>query len=412
MYVLGAKLTALWNKKAAKWVEGRKGLLEKIESTVDKTANIAWFHCASLGEFEQGRPVLEQFRKDYPDYKILLTFFSPSGYEIRKDYPHADYIFYLPADTSENAKRFVEAVNPKIALFVKYDFWFNLIQALSNKGVPIVYLSAVFRPDQHFFGSNGKWFLQKLKLVKLFLVQSKDSYRLLNKHGISQVEIVGDTRFDRVREIAANPQKFPLIEEFKGDQKLIIAGSTWPKDQNLMTILIKKREDQFKYIIAPHEIDEKDITTMISKIELNCIRLSKLNEQNVKTADVIIVDSIGQLSHLYQYADLAYVGGGFDKGIHNILEPAAFHIPIIFGPNFRKFQEAIDLTNSGGAFVVYAFRNISHKLNDLFFEESQLEAAKNRVANYMNENTGATARIMEKLGEILEKKQVAQTTNE
>ncbi len=411
MYVLGARLTAMWNKKAAKWVEGRKDLLERIESTIDKNADIAWFHCASLGEFEQGRPVLEQFKKDYPNYKILLTFFSPSGYEIRKNYPHADYIFYLPADTQENAIRFVEAVNPKIALFVKYDFWFNFIQTLHDKNIPIVYVSAVFRPDQHFFKPKGKWFLEKLKLVNLFFVQGKDSLRLLNKHGITQVEIVGDTRFDRVIEIASKPQKFPLIEQFKGERKLIIAGSTWAKDNLMMTLLIKKREDEFKYIIVPHEIDAVEIEKLIGKIELNCVLFSQLNEENVKNADVIIVDTIGQLAHLYQYADLAYVGGGFDKGIHNILEPAAFHIPILFGPNFQKFQEAGDLTNVGGAFAVYAFRNINHKINDLFFEESQLEAARGRVATYMQENTGATTKIMERLKEILDTKPVEQATN-
>lgn len=411
MYVLGAKLTALWNKKAAKWVEGRKGLLEKIKSTVDKNADIAWFHCSSLGEFEQGRPVLEQFKKDYPKYKILLTFFSPSGYEVRKNYPNADYIFYLPADTPENAKRFLDAVNPKVALFVKYDFWFNFIQALSDRNIPIVYVSAIFRPDHHFFKPNGKWFLEKLKLVNLFFVQGKDSLRLLNKHGIAQAEIVGDTRFDRVIEIASSPQKFPLIEAFKGERKLIIFGSTWPKDNLMLTLLIKKREDEFRYIVAPHEIDDAEIEKMIGKIELNCVRFSQLNEQNVKTADVIIVDTIGQLSSLYQYADLAYIGGGFDKGIHNILEPAAFHIPILFGPNFQKFQEATDLTNVGGAFAVYAFRNINHKINDLFFEESQLEAAKGRVANYIEENVGATTKIMEMLKEILETKPVEQASN-
>lgn len=402
-YVLGAKITALWNKKAAKWVNGRKGLLEKIEATVNPNDKIVWFHCSSLGEFEQGRSVFERFKKEHPDHKLLITFFSPSGYEVRKNYKVADYVFYLPADTLSNMRRFVAAIKPRMAVFVKYDFWFNLLQVLHHENIPIVYISAVFRSDQHFFRSKGKWFLEILKTVNLFFVQDKGSKKLLNKRGIENVHVAGDTRFDRVLEIAANPDKFPLIEQFKGDSKLILAGSTWEKDDTLMVALIKKREDVFKYIIAPHEIDDNKITALIKRIELNCVRFSQLNEQNVVDADVIIVDTIGHLAHLYQYADLAYVGGGFNKGIHNILEPAAFNIPILFGPNFHKFQEAEELMNAGGAFVLYASRNLNHKITDLFFEESKLENIKEIIQNYMNERKGVTDTIIKELNQLLEK---------
>lgn len=408
-YVLGAKISALWNKKAAKWVNGRKGLLDKIEDTVNPNDKIIWFHCSSLGEFEQGRPVLERCKQDYPDYKILLTFFSPSGYEVRKDYNQADYVFYIPADTISNARRFLEAVNPQLAIFVKYDFWFNFLQVLFEKQIPVVYISAIFRSDQYFFKPKGKWFLEILKTVRLFFVQNKGSKKLLNKRGIENVHVVGDTRFDRVLQTASHPEQFPLIEQFKGDKKLIIAGSTWEKDDSLMVSLIQKREDVFKYIIAPHEIEEEKIDALIKRIELDCVKFTELTEDNASHADVLIVDTIGHLSHLYQYADLAYVGGGFNKGIHNILEAAAYNIPILFGPNFHKFQEAEDLMNAGGAFVIYANRNLNHKVTDLFFEESKLENIKQIIKEYMEKRKGVTERIMTELDSLIGRKNTPNT---
>jgi len=406
MYLLGARISSLWNSKARKWVGGRKSLLSEIEAQV-KGDKIAWFHCSSLGEFEQGRPVLEGFKQKHPDYKMLLTFFSPSGYEVRKNYKEADWVFYLPADTQDKARKFVEIVQPKIAVFVKYDFWFNFLQTLHDKHIPIVYISAVFRSDQYFFKSKGKWFLEKLKMVDHFFVQDKDSLRILLKNGIENAMAVGDTRFDRVMQIAKNPNKFPVIEKFKGDKKLIIAGSTWPRDELMMKVLTTKRGTEFKYLIAPHEIEDKRIEELMESIELPSIRFSEATEENVENKDVLIIDSIGHLAHIYQYADLAFIGGGFDKGIHNILEAAAFGVPVIFGPNYKKFQEATDLINAGGAYEVYAFRNINHKLNDLFFEEEKLNAIKQTVANFMAERTGASKAILEGLDEILEKQESA-----
>lgn len=402
LYSFSIRLAAVWNTKARKWIDGRKNIFAEIESKVKPGEKIVWFHCSSLGEFEQARPVIELFRSRNSGYKILLTFFSPSGYEVRKNYEGADYIFYLPADTAANAKQFVDLVNPSLAVFVKYDFWFNYLRELQNRNVPTVIFSAVFRNDQYFFSGYAFWFRKILAGITLFFVQDDQSRRVLKKAGIGNVIVNGDTRFDRVMQNAEHARKFPLVEKFRDENKItLIAGSTWKEDERLIIELFKKRKGSMKFIIAPHEVHPGRINKLVDEFEEPVLLYSQGTEENVEKADILIIDNIGMLSELYQYGDVAYIGGGFGNGIHNILEPAAFSLPVIFGPDYHKFNEAVEMVNLSMAFSVDKYRALNNKITDLFFEKGKVEYTKSRIAEYMKERTGATKTVTAELEKIL-----------
>jgi 3-deoxy-D-manno-octulosonic-acid transferase len=400
IYSLLIKFSSLFNSKAKLWIQGGKNLLTRISQEIDINHNIIWFHAASLGEFEQGRPVMEAFRKKYPSYKILLTFFSPSGYEIRKNYEGADYIYYLPLDTRKNALRFVQHVNPKMAVFVKYEFWFNYIQVLQQKQIPIFIISAIFRKEQHFFKWYGGWFRKMLGKITFFFVQNDESFELLRSIRIEQVMKTGDTRFDRVLEIARNRKSFPLVETFSAGHKILLAGSSWPPDEELIQKLPINKD--LKIIIAPHEIHEEHIVSIENKFNhVKTLRYSKADENNILQTEVLIIDGMGFLSSLYQYCDIAYIGGGFGKAIHNILEAVTFGKPVIFGPMYHKFKEAVDLIQKGGAFTV----SNENEFNEIFIrlatDSDFYQNASKICLKFVEENSGATAIIMSKLSNYI-----------
>ncbi len=391
-------LTAsLFNKKAKQRVFGRKALFKKIKSTIKHNDKIVWFHCASLGEFEQGRTVIESFRQYHPEYKILLTFFSPSGYEIRKNYQGADYIFYLPIDTRTNAKKFIEIINPKMVFIIKYEFWFNYLSILYKKAIPTYIVSAIFRNDQYFFKWYGIWFRKRLKNITCIFVQDKDSKELLNSKGITNVLISGDTRFDRVYKLSQQKKSFPLIEQFQKNCKIFLAGSTWPADELLIMDLIDENIDNLKFIIAPHETNDERINSLLKQIKGKAIKYSDATEKNIKDAKILIIDYVGILSSLYQYSSIAYVGGGFGISIHNIQEPASFGKPILFGTNYHKFREAKDLINLCGAFSVKNSNELILKTQELLDNPELYKKTSAVCTNYINDKRGATEFIFSKL---------------
>ncbi|MEO6884582.1 MAG: glycosyltransferase N-terminal domain-containing protein [Bacteroidia bacterium] len=389
------RLAAFFYPKARLWRDGRKNNFSNIEKKISGTQKIIWVHCASLGEFEQGRPLIEALKKKFSEHKILLTFFSPSGYEIRKKYSGADFIFYLPMDSSANAKRFISTIKPVAAFFVKYEFWFNYLSELKKNKIPTYLVSGIFRKNHYFLKSYSSWFRKQLSVFTFFFLQDELSEKLLNSIGYTNTIISGDTRFDRVLEISKNAPENNLVVLFKADKKIILAGSTWEEDEKII-FETPFSEANFKLIIAPHEVNESRIQSIISRFEKNnFLRLSQANEKNIKSANILLIDNVGMLSSLYQYAEIAYIGGGFGKGIHNILEAATFGMPIIFGPNYRKFKEAIDLINKGVAFPI----DSSEVFEKLFFELSKNDIRRKEISRnsivYIQENSGATKRIIE-----------------
>jgi 3-deoxy-D-manno-octulosonic-acid transferase len=401
IYTWLIRLAALRNTKARLWIKGRKDLFRKIEAAIDKTQKHVWFHTASLGEFEQGRPVLEAFRQKYPDYKIVLTFFSPSGYEVRKNYEVADHIFYLPADTRRNACRFLKLVNPTMVFFVKYEFWFNIIKEIRSRKIPLYFFSVKFRPDQYFFKWYGSWFRHNLKMIDRIFVQDEDSLELLQSTGYPYGSLSGDTRFDRVLSVAAQMKSFPVIEAFSKNSKVLIAGSTWPPDEDMLKQLINKKTENLKYIIAPHEIRPVGIAAFQLEILVKSVRLSEATIENVEDAKVLIIDNIGMLLHLYQYADFAYIGGGFGKNVHNILEAATFGVPVVCGPNYHKFQEIIDLIILGGAFPVVNYFYFESTLLKLHSDDAFRAECSEICRNFVINSAGATQIILKSIAENL-----------
>lgn len=396
LYALLARLASPFDSKAARWSKGRKGLLEKIERAVGPGNDIAWFHCASLGEFEQGRPLIEAFREKYPDYRILLTFFSPSGYELRKDYPGADYVFYLPIDTRRNVRRFLKAVNPRLAVFIKYEFWKNYLQALKERGTRTYVVSAIFRPEQPFFHWYGRDFRRMLDCFDHIFVQNEASKELLGTLGLTAVTVAGDTRFDRVSRIAQTARQIEPVERFARGSRVVVAGSTWPKDDELLLEAVEKHP-QYKFILVPHEIEEGKIEHLLNRITRRAVRYTRLQEypaQEVETADVLVVDTVGILASLYQYGYCAYIGGGFGVGIHNILEAATFGLPLLFGPNYEKFQEAVDLIRLGGATVVGDADDLHQALDQLLRAPESYAERSAVCRNYVREHIGASERIL------------------
>jgi 3-deoxy-D-manno-octulosonic-acid transferase len=394
-------IIAPFNSKAKFWVEGRKNIFERLDlaSVINSsTTSLAWFHCASLGEFEQGRPVIEAFRVKYPTYKILVTFFSPSGYEIRKNYTGADFICYLPADTPQNAQKFIEIVKPSIVFFVKYEFWRNYLIELEKQQIPVISFSAIFRPNQLFFKSYGGFYREILTKFKHILVQNQESFDLLKSIDIQQITLAGDTRFDRVKQIVDAKKDIPIAERFKANRQILMVGSAWQTDLEVLIPLINslKKDSNLTFVIAPHEIHQEEINAWQKQIESKSICFSEV-KTDTKLIDyqVLIINNIGMLSSLYQYADFAFIGGSFGKGLHNILEAATFGMPIFFGNKaYHKFQEAVDLVNLGGAYAVKSTDDLGEMLNDLRLNELKKKKTDKISQNYVLQNIGATEKVM------------------
>ncbi len=394
-------LAAPFNLKAKQFVAGRKNWKQKLENKIEKGASYIWFHCASLGEFEQGRPVIEEIKKQYPEYKIILTFFSPSGYEIRKNYDGADVVCYLPVDTKRNARKFLDIVKPEKVFFVKYEFWYNYISELKSRKVPLYIISAIFRENQQFFKNTpwGKWYRKMLFSFEHFFIQNENSAELLKKYGIENFTISGDTRFDRVAAIACGAKSFEIVEKFKGENLLIVAGSTWKPDEELLAEFINsyKGENRVKFIIAPHEVSVSNINRIHQLLKKPALSFSQVQNSNIEDVDVLIIDSIGILSSLYQYGNIAYIGGGFGVGIHNILEAATFGLPVLFGPNFQKFKEAVDLVDEKGAFPIDNYNHLETAFSKLINTKSELEKAASVCKKYVEKNVGSTKLIIKKV---------------
>lgn len=402
LYGFIAKILALFQPKAKKWVKGRQGLFQKLQQEL-QTKNIdkqqlIWFHCSSLGEFEQGRPLIEAIKKQYPNEKILLTFFSPSGYEIRQNYALADIIFYLPLDTKKNAKQFIDLVQPKLVFWVKYEFWYHFLETLHQRKIPVFLVSGIFRKKHFFFSPFGKTHRQCLQFFEHLFVQNAISKKHLEAVGISHLTIAGDTRLDRVLAIAAEKKRFEIIDQFaKANQKpIIVCGSTWQPDETIIAQYINDNVDNlpFQFIIAPHEINSLNINGLQEKINAKSIRYSNATNENIINYDILIIDNIGMLSALYRYGKIAYIGGAFGSGLHNILEPIVFGLPVIFGTKYQKFEEAVNLVGEKGGFSVTsyeAFNAVIKQLSkELFYQQAFAKAKK-----YVIDNQGATQLILQ-----------------
>ena len=394
---MGIRAVSPVNKKAKLWVIGRKDILRKIENTLSGKQTgkkVAWFHCASLGEFEQGRPLIEEFRETFPDHLIFLTFFSPSGYEIRKNFSGADYVFYLPVDYPGIAARFIKILSPDIVFFIKYEYWYNYLAILKQHGIPTYMVSAIFRSSQPFFKVYGFWFRKQLRNLNWFFVQDDDSEKLLRKIGIRQVSVSGDTRFDRVSVIARQNEPVAGMDGFCRNSCVILAGSTWPADEKILLPFILKNQSEYKFIIAPHEVHQERIDRLMVQLGSWSLRLSQLNETNNKGSRFLVIDSIGILASLYKYAFISFIGGGFGVGIHNILEPVAFGVPVIFGPNYDRFREARELIREGGAISIKNEEDLRKAVGHLTNVSGERIRASEICTAYIENHKGATAHIL------------------
>ncbi|MFI3305372.1 MAG: glycosyltransferase N-terminal domain-containing protein [Rikenellaceae bacterium] len=393
LYSLAIRVASLRIHKAKLWCEGRQDLFSRMERTISKSDRIIWFHVASLGEFEQGRPLIERVRASHPDYKILLTFFSPSGYEIRKNYDGADYIFYLPIDTTNNARRFLDIVHPEIVIFVKYEYWLNLLFELRNRNIRSYIVSAIFRQQSIFFKWWGFMWRNALSCFEMLFVQDENSKRLLCDIGYDNVVVAGDTRFDRVKSVAEKTTKIDVVERFKGESELLVAGSTWHADEDILaTVMSRHRE--VKMVIAPHEVEESNIAYIESLFEGLCVRYTRVNEAtNFDGVQVLILDTIGMLSSLYQYGEWGYIGGGFGVGIHNTLEAATFELPIAFGPNYSRFKEAVDMISLGGSCPITDAEELDTWFTELLRDPAKRTKVGKISGEYVATRCGATTII-------------------
>jgi len=390
----GARIVARFNPKVKRWMQGRCRIFERLRQAIPEGERIFWIHCASLGEFEQGRPLIEAVRAERPEYKILLTFFSSSGYEIRKNYPGADYIFYLPADTPRNVRRFLEIVRPEIAVFVKYEFWLNYLRQLGRSSCRTFIISAIFRSDSPFFKWYGGAFRKALACFERIFVQNTDSELLLDSIGISATSIVGDTRFDRVAAIAAAAKPLPVVERFAAGQPLFVAGSTWPPDEEILLELIAAHPD-VRFVIAPHEIARNRIESLRNQLPRpSALYTESAPESDFSDTQVLFLDTMGMLSSAYRYARYAYIGGGFGAGIHNILEAAVFGVPLAFGPNHRRFRKALELIALGAAQGISSFAELDAWFTAFESDSASCEQTGSRAARYISDHKGATGKIM------------------
>ena len=395
IYLIGVAIASCFNKKVKKMWAGERQALKVLREKVDPNARYIWFHAASLGEFEQGRPLMEYLRKTHPEYKILLTFFSPSGYEVRKNYEGADIICYLPLDTIRNARRFLRAIKPVMAFFIKYEFWYNYLHILQHRGVPTYSVSSIFRPDQIFFQWYGKGYGRVLKCFTHFFVQNIESKNLLAKLDIHDVEVVGDTRFDRVLQIKEASKQLPIVEKFTENiSKVFIAGSSWLPDEEVFLKYFNLHKD-WKLIVAPHVIGEDHLAQIFELLKgRRVVRYTEATEENVKDAEVLIIDCFGLLSSIYHYATISYVGGGFGVGIHNVLEAAVWDIPVIFGPNNKRFQEAQGLIMAGGGFEINDYQSFRDLMLRFETDEMFLQTSKKHAGEFVKGRAGATEKIM------------------
>ena len=403
----GIAIASLFNEKVRKMWRGEREAFKILKQKVDPNAKYIWFHAASLGEFEQGRPLMERIRKEYPQYKILLTFYSPSGYEVRKNYEGADIICYMPVDTRLNAIRFLRLVRPVMAFFIKYEFWSNFLHILKYRNIPTYSVSSIFREDQVFFKWYGRSYAGVLKCFTRFFVQNEESKRLLEGIGITAVDVVGDTRFDRVLQIKEAAKQLPICEAFRTgvassqsadvphhDFKVFVAGSSWPPDENIFIPFFNEHKD-WRLLIAPHVIAEEHLKLILSLIkDKKVVRYTQTTPEEAAEADVLIIDCFGLLSSMYNYGDVAYIGGGFGVGIHNTLEAAVWNMPVIFGPNNKKFQEAQGLLKSGGGFEINTYEDFSGLMNSLMNDEAFLKQAGDKAGAFVAHLAGATDKVL------------------
>ncbi|MCP9552265.1 3-deoxy-D-manno-octulosonic acid transferase [Segatella copri] len=403
----GIAIASLFNEKVRKMWRGEREAFKILKQKVDPNAKYIWFHAASLGEFEQGRPLMERIRKDYPQYKILLTFYSPSGYEVRKNYEGADIICYMPVDTRLNAIRFLRLVRPVMAFFIKYEFWSNFLHILKHRNIPTYSVSSIFREDQVFFKWYGRSYAGVLKCFTRFFVQNEESKQLLKGIGITAVDVVGDTRFDRVLQIKEAAKHLPICEAFRTgvassqsadvphhDFKVFVAGSSWPPDENVFIPFFNEHKD-WRLLIAPHVIAEEHLKLIFSLIkDKKVVRYTQTTPEEAAEADVLIIDCFGLLSSMYNYGDVAYIGGGFGVGIHNTLEAAVWNMPVIFGPNNKKFQEAQGLLKSGGGFEINTYEDFSGLMSSLMNDETFLKQAGDKAGTFVAHLAGATDKVL------------------
>lgn len=403
----GIAIASLFNEKVRKMWHGEREAFKILKQKVDPNAKYIWFHAASLGEFEQGRPLMERIRKDYPQYKILLTFYSPSGYEVRKNYEGADIICYMPVDTRLNAIRFLRLVRPVMAFFIKYEFWSNFLHILKHRNIPTYSVSSIFREDQVFFKWYGRSYAGVLKCFTRFFVQNEESKRLLEGIGITAVDVVGDTRFDRVLQIKEAAKQLPICEAFRTgvassqsadvphhDFKVFVAGSSWPPDENIFIPFFNEHKD-WRLLIAPHVIAEEHLKLILSLIKgKKVVRYTQTTPEEAAEADVLVIDCFGLLSSMYNYGDVAYIGGGFGVGIHNTLEAAVWNMPVIFGPNNKKFQEAQGLLKSGGGFEINTYEDFSGLMSSLMNDETFLKQAGDKAGTFVAHLAGATDKVL------------------
>lgn len=390
---LGMRIASPWHRKARLTVQGQARTMDYLKQTLDPQGGYIWIHTASLGEFEQGRPLIEKIREEHPDAKILLSFYSPSGYEVRKDYDKVDAVCYMPMDTPGKVKAFLDAVKPKMAIFVKYEFWGNFLSELKHRNVPTYIISAIFRPNQSFFKPWGGMFRNMLRCFTHFYVQNEESQRLLHGIGFDNVTVCGDTRLDRVLQVKAAAHQFPVIEKFvKDTAHTLVMGSSWEPDEDII-IPYFNTHPEMKLIIAPHEFNETRLAAMMERIKRPVARYTQIEQHNPSELDCIIIDCFGILSSLYRYGDIAYVGGGFGSGIHNVPEAAVYGIPVLFGPRHEKFKEAMELKACGGAFAISNAKQCNAVLDNLLNDKEALKKAGNAASNYITTNTGATQKI-------------------
>ena len=411
LYLCGVAIASIFNEKVRKMWRGEREAVKILRQKVDPNARYAWFHAASLGEFEQGRPIMERLRKEHPEYKILLTFFSPSGYEVRKNYEGADIVCYLPLDTITNARRFLRTIRPEVAFFIKYEFWYNYLHILKHRGVPVYSISSIFRPGQIFFRWYGRQYGRVLKCFTHFFVQNQVSKELLSTININNVSITGDTRFDRVLEIKSQAEQnsFPVIDAFVGGSdgpcRCFIAGSSWQPDEEIFLKYFEQKKD-WKLIVAPHVIGEDHLRQIIAMTKRKVVRYtqvdanaqpSTLNSQ-LRDADILIIDCFGLLSSIYRYGDVAYVGGGFGVGIHNLPEAAVWNVPVFFGPNNQNFHEAQALKACGGGLEITSYDDFAEKMDHFIAHPEEMQRLGEVAGNYVASQAGATEKILRSVG--------------
>lgn len=393
LYAALIRVVALFNEKARLWCEGRKGMVERMRQAIGDEENIVWIHVSSLGDFEQGRPLVDYVKANYPQYKILLTFFSPAGYEVRKNYPNADYVFYIPADTPREVQRFLDVARPKVVIFVKYEYWLNMLAELRKRNIRTFIASAIFRRNSIFFNPLGGIWREALRTFETLFVQDENSKKLLAEIGIESVVVAGDTRFDRVLAIADEAQRVEVVERFKGDKRLFVAGSTWGPDEDILLPLINDNPD-IKFVIAPHEMEESRIEQILCEVQGGAVRYTQCEGVDFSDKQVLVLDTVGLLSRVYGSAEWSYVGGGFGVGIHNTLEAAVYGLPVAFGPKYRKFKEACDLIALGVGCSVRDEQALKRWFDELKNDDDYLARLSAIAKVYVGQHRGTTERVV------------------